>query len=219
MLGRRVVVGGLAAGGVEARRYRRAAVARSHVTADPCARMQTAACKARVPALTRYRVCTDPSCSCSRSALMTKRLGRVAPHVVSFKFVWPLHLFANWMTRRLTSIAPAVPILTLGASCRPFVANPVSGRIRLGAGVGAPQPLVGCVRLFHLVVLAGGAPPAPWAQPLSSVQSLSLFREGESSSSLPRSRDSRSWLSNYDAPLPSLPRSSLGHYRVRQCAF
>ena len=66
---------------------------------------------------------------------------------------------------------------------------------------------------------ACGAPPAPWAQPLSSVQSLSLFREGESSSSLPRSRDSRSWLSNYDAPLPSLPRSSLGHYRVRQCAF
>ena len=51
--------------------------------------------------------------------------------------------------------------------------------------------------------LAGGARPSPWFQALSSVQSAALLREGESSSSLPRSPDSRSWLPSYDAPLPS----------------
>ena len=41
------------------------------------------------------------------------------------------------------------------------------------------------------------------ARPLSSIESVALFREGESSSSLPRSPDSRSLLPSYDAPLPS----------------
>ena len=45
----------------------------AHVTADPCARMGTAARKARVPSLTRFRVRTDRSCSCYRSASMTER--------------------------------------------------------------------------------------------------------------------------------------------------
>ena len=80
-------------------------------------------------------------------------------------------------------------------------------------------PFVGCGRLLHLIVLAGAAPSGPWLPSLSSVQSAAHLQEGESSSSLPGSPDSRWWSPNSGAPWPSSPRSSVGRYRVRQCAF
>ena len=76
MLGRRVVVGGLAAGGVEVRRYRGAAVARSQDSADPCEQIRTAACKARVLSLTRYRVRTTRRRRPRRCVLRVSRHAR-----------------------------------------------------------------------------------------------------------------------------------------------
>ena len=96
------------------------------------------------------------------------------------------------------------------------MAYPVSHPIRLGGGVGALQPFVGCVRLFHLIVLAGEAPPSPWPSPLS----------GSSASSAPVPACRRG--TRRDSALRPVPRTcassvtidatdgARGHPRARQ---